>query len=1116
MASLKGVAEAIKASRSVVKGKVDKIVEPIKKLDEKIMEAPAFKTPVLQTIEQRKYQKPIVPKKQEVQQAVETTDVAADVKTADDINSTAVTFDEPSPVSITDETVVPVDNVNEAMPIETAPIDDVIKQTQEPPVQQLEQPVQQPVQDVEQMMAQEPVITPQQLGEQIKSSEEYIANIRAEEASRLANATSDAERSIIKSQTKAKLISPQEVFNLSSSGDLAPALKAIGDLAGIETKRVSFTDAAKEFERQGFDKEFIDDLLGGKLGISYENSLQVNMAAEWSKSVLDDIGRKALANQATDTELYDAVKTISFNSLLMRSVKGYQTNTAQAFGALGYKPVMGEAFESILPGFKNKDDLLAFFKKRQDVMANSDLDEAARNKVLMKMNDAATTDSWMTRGVTAYLSGTISGFGTLARVVGGDLPRIGLRPANTLGASFWGAARNTDLFNGKLNLGSSNRRYATEALSQVAALDEGIKNGLQAAMFAWKNKYSALDNLSGQRTGLTGRPDFYDIDPDATPLSQMFFKSMNFLHSYGSRSVMTVSEFSKGIHYQMGLDALATRKGIEARDFASSFGKSEDEQWAAYQAAARDVYVNPPDDVLQEAKYWTLEARPKEGTMHKWLVDMTSNNDTSGIGHLIRLKFPFMATTTNDMIQTLEHTPLGAAWMAAKGTAATVMETPGKWHEVTKKIQDIGRKMNEDIKSGDYLKRDMALAKLTTGAGIMTYMTTLAADGKITGAGPRDKAEREIWLSQGALPFAFVIDAEGQTEGQTEEQRLSGAEAMYGKSFKYSLGSGNYKGKIFASYNGMSTFAALAGISATMYESSRYLEPNDYSGMFGAAVVGMSEYLMDYQMLTGLSDIIRGIDEINRSPEKGTVNAVNKTSKWLSQVAVDFYAPASGARKMFVKDLDYNKEEFPIDPDMPPGLAGLMAGWNQAMRGLYLSEGLNKVDIWGRDLTYDTSSVLQTTFGKNDKAEQIRLLSGASTRMPERNIQGSFDIDVGDEIRTVPYSVPLSDKEYKAIIKLASLPIADGGFGMRDAILELEYDNNFINGHPDDRKAHVESIMSSAFKSARDTVLENPEDKYYGNAKIERMVKESHATLKARADAKAQENRKLMMRRARD
>jgi hypothetical protein len=58
--------------------------------------------------------------------------------------------------------------------------------------------------------------------------------------------------------------------------------------------------------------------------------------------------------------------------------------------------------------------------------------------------------------------------------------------------------------------------------------------------------------------------------------------------------------------------------------------------------------------------------------------------------------------------------------------------------------------------------------------------------------------------------------------------------------------------------------------------------------------------------------------------------------------------------------------------------------------------------------------------------------------------------------------------------------------------------------------------MSSAFKSARDTVLENPEDKYYGNAKIERMVKESHATLKARADAKAQENRKLMMRRARD
>ena len=60
------------------------------------------------------------------------------------------------------------------------------------------------------------------------------------------------------------------------------------------------------------------------------------------------------------------------------------------------------------------------------------------------------------------------------------------------------------------------------------------------------------------------RPDFYDIDPSSNPVWKFALGSFNFAASYGGRSVLTLSEFMKGIHYQMGLEGLATRRGLSS------------------------------------------------------------------------------------------------------------------------------------------------------------------------------------------------------------------------------------------------------------------------------------------------------------------------------------------------------------------------------------------------------------------------------------------------------------------------------------------------------------------------------------------------------------------------
>jgi len=920
----------------------------------------------------------------------------------------------------------------------TSPIDEVAPTEVTVGVTETATPVAQPRPvDINKKLKQEPIITPEELKAGIEKSKQKLEDLPK----------------VVEGQNLPKeLLPPKQVFNLARSGDLAPALDAIADLAKIETKNISYKEIAARLNNKGFDSDFIKQLTGGNVNVSPENSYKVVLAEEWSTKQLTDIGDKVLDGTATNDEYQTAVKAIAFNSLVVRSVKGYQTNVAQSFGILRMKEMAGADFEPMSDIFKSKEDIEKFFKVYK---ANAKNPAEQR-----KLVDSAATGK--VGGFAGNLiSGMVSATGTLGRIVVGDVPRIGLRIAETVGAAGVGSIR---VMSG---IGSKNKVYAQEAVSQIASLYTGIKYGLGASKFAWQNKTSGIGGMG--RAEIQPRPDFFDINASWHPIAKALPMAYNFAASYGGRSVLTVSEFTKGIHYQMGLESLAMRRGLAAQDLAIDLGKTEDEAFDAFTQATRETFENPPDDIVKEAKHWGLETRPDTdtalGTVTQGLDKLASMKNPLGL--LIKAKLPFLITPMNDFIQAVERTPAKILYDTPTKIYKALGGAKDYFSDFQKNLEKTKNNILEDINSGDYLKRDLALTRIAIGSGAIAMSSKLALDGNLTGTGPSDKAERERWLAQGALPFSIVEDL-SNSKGLSYEERMKIAEAKFGKSNNWSLGTGEYEGKLFRSYSGLSTFGYWLGIGAMYAENVKHLEEGDVLGAAAAASIGMYRVALDQPTLQGVQDLVEGFPKVTAS-DTAFEDAINNSTSWAVENAYNMIVPASAARKQIKRNFDPTKREYPIDPDLPVGVAGAAAGFQQMMDlSSNSTYGKAKKNIFNEVETYqNTITGMNVSKGKADKAFQIMTLAGANSKKPPRKMQKTFSVDINGETRRIPVSVELAPDEYDKLLEIANQPNKDG-FNLKEQIVNLADENHFINGTADGRETAVENIFELAFERARD------------------------------------------------
>jgi len=445
-------------------------------------------------------------------------------------------------------------------------------------------------------------------------------------------------------------------------------------------------------------------------------------------------------------------------------------------------------------------------------------------------------------------------------------------------------------------------------------------------------------------------------------------------------------EFFKTIGYRMELHAHSLRQ-------ATDEGYTGPDLWKRMMEIVND----PPEHIriaaADAALYATFQSKMGEiGTAISMARNAGSYNPTFAV-------LPFVKTPTNILRYTFERTPLAF----------------------------LVKRWRDDIDAGG-ARRDLALARMSTGTAIMAVAMDFAANGQITGTGPRERGRKEALMRDGWQPSSALVD---------------------GKYYSFN------RGDPLAM-----PFTVMGQVAEIM--RSKDLAPEDFDQLqeiMGAAIGIMSTTVVDKTYFQGISQIIMAIE----SSEKGSQAAAN----WMNRQVGGFvpFSSAQGVVKQFTD---------PVQREVNSMWDGIQN------RLFWMSENLPPVrDLWGEERkpeevfgkAYDVLSPAQVTKQKGSPIDQeIIRLGGSIERIKKK---GEF---MGADVNF--YEWP---KVYDEYVRLAGneLKHPAWGVGLKDLLNqvvsgkhELSEVYNFMSNGPEGGKmAWLKNQVSAYRRLAQQEIM---------------------------------------------
>lgn len=820
----------------------------------------------------------------------------------------------------------------------------------------------------------------------------------------------------IEASSPEQLKPPKQAFNLpliSDSVDLQAAVKSVAETAGIKTKNITFEDVVASARAAGMDEKFVSELTEGKLAVNPENTYLALEAQKASADHLTELMRKIADTPegVTSADELEAVQTIAFHSLLQRQIKNYQTNVAQSLAVMRIPRQGFVDLAEATDGLTSSSELRRFAKMY--------LEEGLSAADKARMIDSAATATRGQKLISVWINGILSRPSTHLKNAVSNALQIPVRMTERTGAAAIGSVRRA------FDVGADEQYYFTEVISMLSGFNQAVKDGVNMARFAFKEGYSATLDDANKIALTKARNEIFDYKADNQFASM--FKALNFVFTLPGRSLLTADEFFKGMNYRFELEALATRNGIKAFDDATAAGQDGAK---AFDDAVNSVYANPPEELLTLSQEATF-TKPMEG-----LVKDAQNfiNKAHPVSYAIKLNIPFISTPINLNLQVLERTPVAALGLLSK-RIRTEMMAGGK-------------------------SADLAVTKIGLGTSFGMTAANYAADGKLTGAGPADRGQRDALIRQGWQQYSIVLDFDTITEEQ--RQTLSSLPT------NVQFGSGDYAGKVFVSYQGMEPVGAFLAMASNYADYVKYEDDNSkVSTQAMALSYGFYDYVMDSPFLQGLSNIMSTFDGRYGSDQDKTVAMIDKLQSAFVRFAGQVVTPLSGFVTSGREKIDPYQREYKVDPNYQGVLpAGIVQGMNDLInRTPGLSDKLPlKLNLWGEPVQYEyTWSPIRMKEGKMGEADQIIIQTGTKVGMPDKNITKSVE-------QGLSVSVPLSQDEYNEMLRIANEP----PFSLQDRIVELRED---ISGLPlYQQQRIIKSVIEETFSGARDVLYsQSPE-----------------------------------------
>lgn len=618
----------------------------------------------------------------------------------------------------------------------------------------------------------------------------------------------------------------------------------------------------------------VDDLMARRQGQAFnaEEALAARRMLASSATNLVALAKKAQGVGATEVDMLAFRRSLSVHAAIQQQVSGM---TAEAGRALAQFRIMATAGDAQTRAIREMLDLAGGAKEAQELAAKvAVLDTPEGIATFVRQAQKATTKDML---MEAWINGLLSGPAThVVNNLSNSLVALWQMPERYLASQIRRATGGQGVEQG-------------EAMAQMFGLVKGARDGFSLAWQAFRTgepsdamakveaqKYRAI---TAENLGLSGAPGYLaDLLGEAIRLP--------------GRALMASDELFKAIGYRMELNALAFRT-------AASEGLKGD----AFTKRAASILASPPQSVsmgAQDAARYQTFTKPlgPAGTMI-----------TAGMNKLpgARLIFPFIRTPTNIMKFVGERTPLAPLSAAVRA----------------------------DIAAGG-ARRDLALAKISTGSLAMAVAADASMEGHITGGGPTDPGLKAALYRTGWQPYSVKV------------------------------------GDTYYSYNRLDPLGWLLGASADMAEIAGHLNEPEADELAASLVMAVSNNLVNKTYLQGFSTIVGAFNQM--SPESGAARGEKVLARFAGTLIPSGAAALERTLDPAMRDaqgmLDAIKARTPGYSETLPPVRNL---WGDPV---YLSGGLGP----------DIMSPIYTSTNKGSAIDDEIVRLGLSLSMPTRTL----------------------------------------------------------------------------------------------------------------------------------
>jgi hypothetical protein len=723
-------------------------------------------------------------------------------------------------------------------------------------------------------------------------------------------------------QKQAGLVEGRINTRFFDDDELAATVQAFA--ANVESpEKVTIQSLYKKARSIGASEESLKKIYSGDMSVTIgDNQLATQLAGlvdlhDQSAMRVDDLVTRITNGSLDDAGMVELQEAVAQHNAIVTRLQGQQTDIARALNVfkrtnIAMPDVLHGEIQDTLGALGTRDGLTAFAEKWKATAGN----RKAQNKLLTRSVAGRIYDAVIYAAQSSMLSNPITHAYNFAAtsamllddfiVRGASIPvgmaRTGL--AKVLGREF-----------------VDERSQLSDISIRATAINAGIVDGFRLLSVALKqatgakgevrrNPYTS-EYLFGREVSKARGDGLFKRGVGAS------IDALGVLYSIPFKGIASVDEFIGGIGMQMHLHQAALKDAESAyiRHLQANPGDVSGAEEVARSTAAK--YLDTvPADAMQDAQDF------------RKMITMQADFDLDTRSG--RVAWRTQKLLNKPVMKPFAMFSRTITQIASEGAARTPV------------LNFLSPRFYSDWKKGG-VSRDMAVARVALGGGVMLAGHQLVANDLLTGTGPADYAERNNLRQLGWQPNSLRFSADRFTAGSIK--RLN--ELVPGS---VTVGRGQFDGQVFVSLNRLEPLNIPLMLSSAYADTTKYAlydpDMSLSSEMFSAGAAALAEFSTNIPVMTAFSDIIDIATSYERDAGERILDIFNKAMETYGNVALQGTPagiPSSSLVAAFERMIDPAASETAVteaqaemlramgisDPARAPGLSAFLVTYNR-------------------------------------------------------------------------------------------------------------------------------------------------------------------------------------------